>query len=280
MDLELFARVLWRHRRLVVTGLAIGLLLAVATATRVTWETWRPTLTYKEGRLWRSDVTLLVSQPGFPWGRSVFTDTVPVGSSGESVSRFADPSRLTSLAILYSHLAEGDEVRKVLLGSGRVNGSIDAAPVVLPGATTASQGYSLPMFTISGTSNTPARAMALAQRASVAFRTYLGRQAISSRIPRRERIEVRVIKSPSLPVVVSSPSLIGAIFTFMLLAFMTVAVVFIVENRRTRAFQRPHIADADAVDHDTIEGTVVSRRQQGALRPEPLAGEHRRQRWA
>src|SRR3712207_7169184 len=79
---------------------------------------------------------MFVTQPGFPWGRSVVQ---PVGSDGleaEAVPKglkFAEPARFASLAILYSHLATSDPVKKIILDDAPwpEGGIVEAAPVLL-----------------------------------------------------------------------------------------------------------------------------------------------------
>ena len=68
MDLQLYARVLWRFRFVVAVGTALAIGLAFMSYYKVSFSDG-VSVTYREGEVWRSDATLFVTQPGFPWGR-------------------------------------------------------------------------------------------------------------------------------------------------------------------------------------------------------------------
>jgi hypothetical protein len=240
LDFGLYARVLWRFRVVVLIGLNIAAFLALASVVRFEFRDSVPHFVYKEPKLWRSDIRLLVTQRGFPAGRSVFGDATRAGDQ-EPVPEYADPARFTELAILYAHLAVSNDVRAIMRQDGPLIGKVEAAPVVAP-----LSGTPLPMFTISGISAGPRRARALASQASRAFRTYLRSQGDENGIPESERVQVPVVEGPTRPVVVSSPSLARPLFVFLLVALLTIAVAFILENLKPQprrpaaeAAQRP-----------------------------------------
>jgi hypothetical protein len=224
LDFGLYARVLWRFRVVVLVGLNVAAFLALSSVARFEFRDSVPHMVYKEPKLWRSDVRLLVTQPGFPVGRSIFSETTRAGEE-EPVAEFADPARFTELAILYAHLAVSNDVRAIMRRDGPLLGKVEAAPVVAP-----LSGTPLPMFTISGIAAGPRRARALASQASRAFRSYLRSQGDKNAIPGSERVQVPVVEGPTRAIVVSSPSLARPVFVFLLVALLTIAVAFILEN--------------------------------------------------
>ena len=96
MDLAQHAAVLWRFRAVVTGGLVLGIVLAVLAAYQL------PSMTPRGSETWSSESSLLVTQAGFPEGRSTLpTDGTGevgggTGSGGQSGQlEFADPDRLS-----------------------------------------------------------------------------------------------------------------------------------------------------------------------------------------
>ena len=145
--MQLYARVLWRWWPVVLIGLLVAVALTFLSIFRV--DSHRH-LSARKSTQYVSYATVLVTQPGFPSGRLGLepmvaaasataqtggktpqaagttpqaTGTTPQTSQGQ----LADLSRLTSLAILYSHLATSDPVRAIMLHHGPMNGTIQAA---------------------------------------------------------------------------------------------------------------------------------------------------------
>ena len=123
MDLGLYLRVLWRFRLLVLAGVILGLALAAFLLRE----------NLRRGRVGRAQLsavgtmgelaTVFVTQEGFPLGRSVYDESLPVtpntvpnGSnpvgSQTYVPRYADPSRFSTYAQLYARIAGSDLLRR------------------------------------------------------------------------------------------------------------------------------------------------------------------------
>jgi len=111
VDLDLYARVLWRHRFLVLGGVALACALAVFSIARVTWEDGRPRLQYRSGEVWESGSRVQVTTPGFPEG------------SGQ-----VDVVRLSSVAEVYAGLATSDEVMEILRKTGPLGTRFQISP--------------------------------------------------------------------------------------------------------------------------------------------------------
>jgi hypothetical protein len=235
MDLSLYFRVLWRFRLIVLTGVALGSALAILSVYKVELGSGKPTFTSRSHDVWLSAATLFVTQEGFPWGRSILDETVPLpGTDGEeSVPRFGDPGRYSGLAALYVELAKSDPVHRVVL-----NG---APPDVRyePDVVKSSDGGSiLPMMYMKGFAPTPEAAQAIANRAAVAFRAYLAAEQARSKIPVAKRVEVTVTSRATTAVLFEPRSLVRPIFLFLLVLMGSVAVAFVLENLRPSE-QRP-----------------------------------------
>lgn len=84
MDLSLHLRVLWRFKIVLAVGLFVAVFLALLAGTKAS------------ARTWKSEATLFVTQPGFPWGRTV-TKYLPGDiATGKPSIPTADPQRLST----------------------------------------------------------------------------------------------------------------------------------------------------------------------------------------
>ena len=241
MDLRLYFRVLWRFRLLTVCGFLLAVCLAFLSYATITSEGGGTRLTYRDSQSWASYTKLFVTQKGFPWGYSVTpSDAVDPTAPPTGLNlRFADQSRFTNLAILYSQLATSDAVRKIIRESGPVQGSVIAAPVLALN----NPGNPLPIISLAGISTNPQKARALAVRATGAIQEYLRRQQVANKIPAKDRIEVQILEAPRAAELFQPRSKTLPIVIFLALMTATIALAFVLENMRPEA--RPRIAPAD-----------------------------------
>lgn len=261
MDLRVYARVLWRFRLLVGLGLVLGLSVALLATVRVEFGGGAPSFAYRQGEVWESQTTLFVTQRGFPWGRAVFDEVVPLDQEGlqreldeategsGSVPRFADPGRFQALAVLYARLAESDQVRALLERRGPIRGTYDAVPVPSDDG----NGI-LPFVLIRTLSDSPSAAEELAAGASTAFRTYLDRQQAASRIQPEKRVEVVVVQRPERATLFQARSMVRPMFIFVLVIALTVGLAFILDNLRPRP--RAVVAEPLSAAHDAARRTA------------------------
>lgn len=236
MDIQLYLRVLWRFRVLVFLGLVLAVSLAFLSITKITFTDGRPHFTYRETPPWGAEATLLVTQSGFPEGRSIFDEAARSPDLNETtfLGRFADPSRFERLALLYAHLATSDEVKRRMRQDGPLNGKIEAA------ATPAGDGGSfLPIITITATSETGPAAKRLADRTVIAFRDFLHDQQEASKIDAEDRVELPVVNRPERAEQVGGQPLLRPAFVFLLVFAITMALAFILENLRPRIRRLP-----------------------------------------
>jgi hypothetical protein len=258
VDLGLLAGVLWRSKFMVLFGLLAACALAVLAMAKPEMHNGRPTLVYRQQVLYERDITLLVTQVGFPEGRTVYQASPTTSPKGRTIlPKFADPSRFADLAVLYAELAMSDNVQRAILQDSAgatppVPGAVLAAAVPNPSGV----GY-LPLLRLTGISTSPAEATQLAQRASTVFTQYLERQQKSAGTPVGQRVELAQLSTSPIPTVYQGRKSVRSIFAFFLLAMLTIAAAFIRENLRQRkaasagsevAALRTARGDADFVD--------------------------------
>jgi hypothetical protein len=224
MDLQLYARVLWRFRVLVAFGLALGLTLAFFSYVRVGGDG----LAYREQEEWLSRTQLLVTQEGSPELRST--------SGDPETGSYVDSGRLAGLAALYSTLVDSDGVRKLMAPKNPPAGRIVSAAV------TTEDGLSLPLITLEALSSTSDYARTLARLQSESFIELIERQQVANSIPRSERVEIRIVSQPSTPFVFTPRSKTVPIVVFLSVLVATIAVAFVLENIRPTA--RPDVRQA------------------------------------
>jgi hypothetical protein len=243
MDLRLYARVFARFKLLLLTGLVLGFCLAFLSVARVSAKG----IEYRQSEEWLSYARLFVTQQGFPWGR-LGVEAAPTTLTTPSSPQVADPGRLTSIAIIYSNLADSDPVRRLMLKGGPLHGKVQAAPVLDP-----QNNEPLPLISIAAFSDTPAHAVELAQRQTSALVEYIRRQQIVNGIPTSDRVSLVVVKKPGTG---TDPRLAkGRPMTLALVSVLTVMVgfcglAFVLENLRPRAGA---VAGSDLVEHPTRE---------------------------
>jgi hypothetical protein len=219
MDLRLLAEVLWRSRTLVLIGVGAAFGLALFSLVRPAVVDGRPTLVYRSPALYQSAVQLLVTQRGFPEGRSV------------EQRGFADPSRFAGLATLYAQLVMGNEEQLRIFGPTRPqNQGVIASALPAPGGT----GGFLPILQITGVAPSRHGAMKLADRAATSFTAYLSRRQAATGVQKSDRVLLERVAGPLKPTVYLVRKPIRPIFVFMLVMMLTVAAAFIRENLRGR----------------------------------------------
>jgi len=235
MDLQLYARVLWRFRIVVAIGTSLAIGLAFMSYYKVSLS-GGPTISPRQAEVWRSDATLFVTQPGFPWGRLGVDSSDVTGAPQEEQQqqssgdfRFADPDRFVDLAKLYSYLAEGDGVRRILERDGPIDGQIMAEPIA------SDEGDSLPLVGISATSSSAAGAARLAERQIDGFSKYIALQQLRSRTPKDDRVVIERVEGPTAAQLEVPRKKTEAIAIFLAAMIVTLASAFVLENLR------PHI---------------------------------------
>jgi len=238
MDLNLFARVVWRFRFLVAAGIALALALAFLSFMRITVENGSPVFSYREDEQWQGVSTLLLSQRGFPWGRSIVDTDPDTELLKPNDMRFGEAQRFANLAVLYSRLVVSDPVKQRMLRDGPIDGEISAQPVV---ATETGNEDTLPLVEIRSTATTPQAALALAARATEAFQAFLEDKQASNGIKLNDRVTTTVVERPEEATLAQARSVTRPLVVFLTVALAVVGLAFVVENLRPRI--KPVAAD-------------------------------------
>jgi hypothetical protein len=217
MDIALHLRVIWRFRVLLLIGVVIGALVATLSVAKVEFGNGIPTLESREQKVYASSGRLLVSQSGFPLGRSTLSDLLP---GPTPIPRFSPPARFTELAALYAELATSDPVLRRT--GGRVSGL-----QVFPST-------QFPIITFTATGLSPVQAQRNVQLAMAALSEYIAEQQRRNRIEAQNRVLLNVIVQPRGAFLVTKVSRVRPLAIFMLIVGGTLLGVFLLENLRPR----------------------------------------------
>lgn len=232
MDLQLYLRVLWRFKILVAAGLLLACALAFLSLVKVSFEGGSVSFPYRQAETWASEATLLVTQPGFPEGRSI-TELYRFSvdpATGREVAEpiFASSDRFADLASLYAQLATSDSVMRLMLEDGPVDGAIAAQPLESP------DGSTLPLIQISAAAESPDVAQSLAQREVDAFLSFLEDEQQRSDISRDDRIAVSLVEAPQEATLVVPRKMTRPIVIFLATMIAVLGLAFVLENLRPR----------------------------------------------
>lgn len=233
MDLRLHFMVLWRFRALVGGGLVAGAIFALMTL-------YSPhvanglSLTPREPQVWVSSTKLLVTQEGFPWGRSVLPGVDPSapvleGSErSESGTAYADPSRFEYLATIYSHFLTSDEVR-TLIPDPPPGMSISAQPVRAGGTMSAG---GLPLIALDATASSADGARDLSRKATDALEQYIRSSQRAENVPAGQRVELRVIENSGAAFQMRGLPKSKAFVAFSAALALAIVLAYVLENLR------------------------------------------------
>jgi hypothetical protein len=225
MNLSLYGRALWNSKWIVACGLVLAVVLTFLSFAKLSWKhgTWSsPTVSYRKSEVWQNGATLLITQQGFPEGRTIFPSSAKVP--------FVDPGRLSYLAYLYAQLATSDPVKRLIANGHKLPGSITATPY------TDATGATQPLIELSATGSSAVAATRLTDQATNAFLRYLQSQQSEAAIPDSDRAIVSVIRHPEAPFLVTPRKKTLPITVFLAVLAVTFVLALTRENRsRSRA---------------------------------------------
>jgi hypothetical protein len=255
MSLELYARVLWRFRVLVLAGLAAATLLAAMAMFKL------PSLEYRQAETWQSTARVMITQDGFPEGRTTLPGVgVPAPVEGEEEAAedeppkqvFAEPGRLSSLSLLYAQLANSDSVQEVVKRHARERG-------IAPGKVTAIAVQEvgigpLPLVDFLGEGTTGAEARATTGSAVDAFVRYVRQAQAGADILPRDRVDLKVLQQPATPIVTVPRKKTLPVMIFLTVMIITCGIAFVLENLRPVPLRRADLEQLKAYPEPLTNG--------------------------
>ena len=239
MDTGLYFRVIWRFRVLVAAGLAAAIFLSFLAMVRIGFSGGAPKLSYRQPITYQADTLLLVTQTGFPWGRTVLPSTQSPAGSPVPQGSFADPGRFSQLAGFYAQLANGDAVQFAIKRDPSFHGAMQAMAV--PDPTDSNQNQ--PIIDIQGLGETRGDAVRLSAAGAELLRTHVAQLQQDAGIPEKDRVLIKVLKRPDKLLVVVPRKKTIPILVFMAIMTATIGTAFLLENMRPRL--RPVRSDED-----------------------------------
>lgn len=228
VDLNLYFRVLWRFRLIVAAGFVLAIAIAMASFVKVGFAHGSLSTSYRQQETWQATTRLFVTQQGFPWGRSVLpaVSPTPVPSTSSEL-QFADPNRLSALAVVYAQLINGDLIQRQIRKSVPPGTVLSAAPV-----TDLATNIPLPLVAVTSVAHTPAQAARVSRAGADLFRSYIAHQQASAGIPLKQRVLLQIVSTEATLTAGRKKTL--AIVAFLAVLVATLALAFVLENLRPR----------------------------------------------
>jgi hypothetical protein len=237
MDLRHILRVVRHYRGFVLLGLALAVILSVASYATPGVKGAVPTLKPRGVETWRAEAILAITERGFPQGRAIPTYRPSDPKRGTPAVLVGDQDRLASLAALYAQYASSDRVRRLALRDGPLNAEVSAEPVTY---TTTQFAYPqvLPLIRITSTAATPSLAINGARRVGDAFTAYVRQQQNNAAIPKSDRVLVDYARRPAKAVLFKGRSKILPALMFFCLTSLVIGSALVLDNLRRSGEQR------------------------------------------
>lgn len=219
MDLNLYARVLWRFRILVTVGFLLAVGLTFLAVVRVSTAT--PHFSYRKSEKWQSTAVLFVSPAGYPYRTNSATAI--------------DPATFAQIA---SNFAMGDQVRTMLRRQGSLDGKIQSV------AENDGDGHTLPFVDVTGIASSPRAAISLADRAAEVLQRYVVDQQTAQGVDPSKRIGLQFVSTANKATINTPRGKALPALLFVLIMAVTIGTAFVLENLRPR----PRQASASATE--------------------------------
>src|SRR5919106_5246641 len=232
MDLDRHLAVLWKRRAIVIGGVLLGLVVAFLAA----YQPGSDGLERRGGEEWSSSSMVLVTQEGFPWGRVTLPgETVP-GEVPDALTdpettpdgkdlKFADPTRFSGLALVYSVMSYSDQVRATLPGRPSAD-QITAAPFDPTGR----GDQLLPIVQVTTIAGSAEAAHRLNQQTVAGLRQTIVRAQRINQIPQKDRVRLQLLKAADPPVLLAGRSWTSSILGFLLCIGAAIALAHLLEG--------------------------------------------------
>ncbi len=219
MDLQLYARVIWRFKWLVALGVIVAFSLSVLSVFQVSLKS--PHLKARSVEQWKSTETLLVKPPGAPW-------------LGLNYSKNADPQKYSTLGTILVQFVMSDEVRRLINQAWPLTkyDVIQAFPVLAQSYNSSSPP--LPLISVEVTSYSQWRSRQLVEHTTAAFRSYVEQLQAQNNIPTNRRVLVTTVRSYEPPLLLAGHSKTLPVVVFLTVMLGVFGLCLVLENLRPR----------------------------------------------
>jgi hypothetical protein len=258
MDLNLFARVVRRHKVVAIAGFVVALVLAALSFIRVGYSEGSVSVAYRQSEDWASETRLLITQPGFTWGSS------SAAGFQQDVER-----RLIELATIYSGFATSDDVLQIVRSGGPLRGKISAYAV------TSRDDQVLPIIGITALTSTAQGARDLSARAADALREFVQRRQVENEIPESSRVDLQVLNRAAPAQLITPRSKTLPIVVLLTVLLATVGLCFVLENLNPRQSEQELDLDAGTPDTENVVAVQGDSMSRGRTNPVGQARRHR-----
>jgi hypothetical protein len=252
VDLSQHLRVISRWRKVILASVFLGLILAALltfkppTSGKFEWR--RP-------EKWASTSRILVTQSGFPWGRTTLpgstaaadgadlSDPLTTKKADPNAPDYADPGRLSLLAIIYSFISQSNTIGEIGAAKLPPGGTVSAIPLENQRA------GALPLIELTTTGYTQAAANALNVERAHALARYLERQQDVNDVAPGQRVKLAVLNRPEATMTSSHGMVLGVAMLFLVVA-AGVAASYMLESLRLSR-ENADAAAGELVTHPT-----------------------------
>lgn len=225
MDARLFVAVLWRFKKLVLGGFVLGVILALFAYGSPSIVNGKPAIVPRGAESWQSQAELIITEPGFPYGRASEQYTPTSAATGAPAVPVGDPTYMSGLAPIYSALANGNALQSKIHTTAGVPGTVSATQVV--NATTSS---ALPFVQLTAVAATGDDASKLASTAATVLVNYIHQQQVAAGVAAADRVELQVVENGAAPQLVSGHKMSIPLLVFVAVFGAAIALAFILEN--------------------------------------------------
>ena len=174
--------------------------------------------------IYTTETKILVTQAGFPLGRTV----LPTTPTGGPKTQYADPSRFVQLAGVYATLANSDQIQRKLVHP-KDKEQLIATPEVDTQTQTA-----LPVIDVVSLAPSSRRAVDMARRATSMLNNYVETQQKDAGVPASQRVLLQTLQRPYRVTVAQGRKKTVPIVVFMTVLLATIGLVLALENIRPR----------------------------------------------
>jgi hypothetical protein len=226
MDLGLLARVIWRFKPLAALGLVAAVVLAILSTAAVSFPGGRLTLKYRNPVIYTAQARILVTQSGFPWGRTILPSSPQTPSPSTTNPGYADPSRFSTLATFYAQLVNGDRIQREVVRPQQKQLLFGAVEI------DRTENQALPFVDVTAFAPSAVTARRLAENGTRALQSLVAQQQTQANIPDDQRVLLQILQQPTKVKVAEPRKKTVPVVVFMTVLIATLGALLALENLR------------------------------------------------